>query len=204
MRAYSVALDRALALSATAHRNQERKGSSVPYIMHPVHTAMILLKHGFPEEVVIAGVLHDVVEDTAVTLAEIEAQFGPQVARLVDAVSERKREPGGELLPWRQRKSERIDHLRDADSLVAALKSADALHNVQAMLQDLTRNGEETWQRFRGSQADQLWYYTTLAAVLRQRLGTHPLSVELDEAVAQLAEWHRCPTGRAAGPAPRE
>ena len=61
------------------------------------------------------------------------------------------------------------------------------------MLRDLEHNGEATWQRFRGSQADQLWYYTTLAAVLRQSLGTHPLSVELDEAVAQLAEWHRRP-----------
>jgi (p)ppGpp synthase/HD superfamily hydrolase len=190
MRAYSVPLDRALALAASAHRHQERKGSSVPYIMHPVHTAMILLKHGFPEEVVVAGVLHDVVEDTEVTLSQIEAEFGAEVARLVDAVSERKREEGGPLLPWRQRKSERIEHLREADHHVAALKSADALHNVFAMVRDIEVHGPSAWQRFRGSQADQLWYYTTLAAVLRQRLGGHPLSVELDEAVAQLAEWH--------------
>ena len=191
MRAYSVPLDRALALAATAHRNQERKGSSVPYIMHPVHTAMILLKHGFPEEVVVAGVLHDVVEDTDVALERIESDFGGEVARLVDAVSERKREAGGELLPWRQRKSERIDHLREADHHVAALKSADALHNVFAMIRDLETLGPSAWQRFRGSQADQLWYYTTLAAVLRQRLGGHPLSAELDDAVAQLADWHK-------------
>lgn len=191
MRAYSVPLDRALALAAAAHRNQERKGSGVPYIMHPVHTAMILLKHGFPEEVVIAGVLHDVVEDTPVTLAQIEAEFGHPVSRLVDAVSERKLGAGGELLPWRQRKAERLEHLKDADPLVAALKTADALHNLQSMVRDLEEKGPSAWQRFRGAPADQVWYYTSLAAVLRRRLGSHPLSVELDAAVAALAEWHQ-------------
>lgn len=192
MKAYSSAVDRALAVAAVAHGAQKRKGSAVPYIIHPVHVALILLRYEFPESAVLAGVLHDVVEDTDVTLEQISAQFGPMVAHLVDQVSEIKRiSPEGEKLPWRQRKQEQLTRLQQADPAAAAVKAADALHNCQSMLRDLSEHGAELWQRFRGSQSEQLWYYTSLAAVLRQRLGGHPVCDELDDAVAQLAEWHR-------------
>lgn len=201
MSAYSDLLDRALALAAVAHREQVRKGSHIPYIVHPAHAAMILLKHQFPEEAVVAAVLHDVVEDTEVRLADLETEFGAKVARLVDAVSEKKLAAAdatsgktGEKLPWRVRKQEQLERLAQADALAAAVKTADALHNCQSMLRDLRSQGNALWQRFRGSQEDQLWYYTTLAAVLRQRLGAHPLSDDLDAAVAALSAWHRQPS----------
>lgn len=196
MPAYSIVLERALAVAATAHREQVRKGSQVPYIMHPVHAAMILLKYQFPEEAVVAAVLHDVVEDTDVKLPFIEAEFGAAVARIVDDVSEKKVAPSVDgappvKLPWRTRKQEQLERLANADALAAAVKTADALHNCHSMLLDLAKQGAELWQRFRGTQEDQLWYYTAMAALLRQRLGGHPICDELDAAVAQLADWHR-------------
>jgi (p)ppGpp synthase/HD superfamily hydrolase len=190
MRSYSPILDRALGLAASAHRTQERKSSGVPYIAHPAHVAVILIKHGFPEDAVVAGVLHDIVEDTGVTLAEVEAQFGSAVASLVDQVSEQKLQ-GGTKLPWLLRKQELLSRLSHAAPLAVAVKSADALHNCQTLLADLRTQGESVWRHFRSSPDEQLWFFQTLAAVLRGGLGGHPLSNELDEAVAQLAQWHR-------------
>ena len=86
MPTFSPLIDRALVVSATAHRNQVRKGSQVPYVIHPVHVALLLIRHQFPDEVIIAALLHDVVEDTSITLAELQAEFGEEVARLVAAV----------------------------------------------------------------------------------------------------------------------
>lgn len=189
MAAYSDVFDRALILSSQAHKEQLRKGTAIPYIVHPVHVAMVLQKYQFPDEVVVAALLHDVVEDSDVPLARIADEFGIAVARLVDAVSEKKTEDG-KLRSWRERKAEKINQLASADRLVGALKAADALHNCQAMLRDLAEQGAALWGKFRGSSADQLWYYTSLAAITRRLLGGHPLNDELDGAVAELADWH--------------
>lgn len=190
MTTYSSTLDRALARSATAHRHQARKGSDIPYIIHPVHVAMILLRHDFPEEVIVAAILHDVVEDTGTTLEELAAEFGPEVARLVGAVSEQKSE-GAQPLPWRIRKEAQLEHLRHADRHTAALKTADALHNLRATLVDLKNQGDAVWTRFRGSRTDHLWYYTSLSEILRPILGEHPLSVELSHAIRELRETQK-------------
>jgi len=186
MSTFSPTIDRALSLSATAHRHQERKGSQVPYIIHPVHVAILLLRHDFPEEVIVAAILHDVVEDTSVTLPEINAQFGPEVARLVAAVSEQKQE-GSVPLSWQTRKQAQLDRLRQADRHIAAIKTADAIHNLRATLHDLDRQGDAVWQRFRGSKTEHLWYYTSLHEILRPQLGDHPLATELAHAIAELA-----------------
>ncbi|MBL8632238.1 MAG: bifunctional (p)ppGpp synthetase/guanosine-3',5'-bis(diphosphate) 3'-pyrophosphohydrolase [Myxococcales bacterium] len=185
MASYSPLIDRALVVSATAHRNQARKGSQVPYIIHPVHVALLLLRHHFPDEVIIAALLHDVVEDTSTSLSELRAEFGEEVARLVAAVSEQKTE-GTEPLPWKVRKEAQLRKLQHADRHIAAIKTADALHNLQATLSDLRQRGPEVWSRFRSSQSDQLWYYRSLHEVLSQRLGDHPLLAELGDALSAL------------------
>lgn len=184
---YSAALDRALVFSASAHRNQARKGTDIPYIIHPVHVAMILLRHDFPEEVILAAVLHDVVEDTDKTVEDIAAHFGENVARLVDAVSERKTH-GGQKLPWRKRKEAQLERLEHADRDIAALKAADALHNLRSTLADFDRVGHEVWQRFRGSSGDHHWYYTSLVKLTQSKLGDHSLVQELSRALAELSE----------------
>jgi len=190
LKAYSLKFNQALSLAARAHRLQKRKGSEAPYIIHPVGVAVILMRHGFSEEVQIAGLLHDVVEDCNVTLAEITFAFGPEVARLVAAVTEKKMETGPEAVPrpWKVRKEEGLAHLAAGDHLVAALKAADALHNVHSTLEALATEGPAAWERFKAPAPEQRWYYQEIARLVGEKLGDHALAAELAAAVAGLGE----------------
>ena len=184
---YSPRVDAALAMAAFAHRTQKRKGTEIPYIVHPVHVAMILMRHGFEEDVVIAGVLHDTVEDTDVSLDQIQDRFGAGVAGLVGAVSEAKTDDGGERRPWRDRKNDQIAHLERGDARVAALKCADSLHNLRSTIADLRVTGHALWTRFNAGPADWLWYYGGILRLARARLGEHPIVDELAGVVEELA-----------------
>jgi (p)ppGpp synthase/HD superfamily hydrolase len=192
MSAFSARFDAALSFAAVAHRHQVRKGSDgpgVPYIIHPMHVATILLRHGFGEDLVIAGLLHDTVEDCDVTLEAIAQDFGPGVAALVDAVTEKKVDvAGGERRPWRLRKQEQLAQLDGASADVAALKAADALHNASCTVTDIERHGAAVWARFNASAGETCWYYGEIARTCARQLGdTHPLVRELESAVARLA-----------------
>ncbi|MBK7402819.1 MAG: bifunctional (p)ppGpp synthetase/guanosine-3',5'-bis(diphosphate) 3'-pyrophosphohydrolase, partial [Myxococcales bacterium] len=102
---YSERYARALGIAARAHRDQVRKGKDVPYVTHPVHVARILDRHGFSEDLVLAGLLHDVLEDTAVSEQELLDAVGGEVVALVRAVTETKSEDGVER-SWEVRKAE--------------------------------------------------------------------------------------------------
>jgi (p)ppGpp synthase/HD superfamily hydrolase len=183
---FSPRVDAALALAAAAHRTQVRKGTDVPYIVHPVHVAMILFAHGYDEDLAIAGILHDVVEDCGVPLERIGAEFGAGVAALVAAVSEIKTEDAGERRPWRVRKDEQLRHLARGDARTAALKAADALHNCSCTLADLRLHGPAAWDRFNAGAQDSVWYYREVARLVRSHLGDHALALE--RAVDAMAE----------------
>jgi (p)ppGpp synthase/HD superfamily hydrolase len=185
---YSARIDMALAIAARGHRDQLRKGTNVPYIAHPVHVAMILLRHGFSEDVVCAGILHDTVEDTAVTFEQITGALGSNVTALVDAVTEKKADAGGAKRPWRVRKEEQLAHLQSVSPDAAALKAADALHNASSTLADVRANGPSVWARFNASREDSCWYYAEVARLVAERLGGHPLASELAETVDALTK----------------
>jgi (p)ppGpp synthase/HD superfamily hydrolase len=186
MRGFSSDYDRALIFAARAHRSQLRKGSDIPYLAHVVHVSVILLRHGYAEPLAIAALLHDVVEDCDVALATVEAEFGAEVARLVEAVSETKAADGHEL-PWEQRKSEKLAHLRAGGPEVAALKAADAIHNARSICADLRAEGPLVWERFKRGPEQSLWYYREILAAVRVWLDGEPIAEELAEAVAELA-----------------
>ncbi|OHA01664.1 MAG: hypothetical protein A3I44_05380 [Candidatus Sungbacteria bacterium RIFCSPLOWO2_02_FULL_51_17] len=101
----------------------------------------ILLRAGFDEETVVAGILHDVVEDTPRTLADIQKLFGTHVAEIVAAVSENK------TLPWHKRKEVYLQNVLVADSSAKAVSIADKLHNVSSMNHDLAK-GRDIWKHF--------------------------------------------------------
>ena len=186
MPAFSSRYDAALALAARAHRSQLRKGTDLPYIAHPVHVSIILIRHGFSDDLAIAGLLHDVVEDTDTPLDLIAAEFGADVARLVEAVSETKSADGAEL-PWEQRKAEKLAHLQAAGPDVAALKAADAIHNLRSIIADLGSAGAAVWERFKRGPGPTLGYYYAILDPVRVKLGAHPIVAELEDAVAELA-----------------
>ncbi|GAB4118381.1 MAG: HD domain-containing protein [Roseiflexaceae bacterium] len=183
---YSARYDEALKFAAHAHRHQVRKGSETPYITHVVHVSVILLRHGFDEDLAIAGLLHDVAEDCGIAIDTLREQFGDRVATLVEAVSERKSVDGVEQ-SWETRKAEQLADLAQAGSDVAALKAADSIHNIQSMLTDLAEQGPSTWQRFKRGPEAILAYYRAIVALVHAKLGDHPLARELAHAQDMLS-----------------
>ena len=186
-RGYSERYELALRMAAIAHHDQRRKTSDLPYITHPVHVSAILLRHGFPDDLAIAGLLHDVVEDQGIELSEIEARFGFRVAELVAALSERKTDAEGNRRPWEVRKEEMLAHVRQASPEVAAVKAADTLHNARCTAQDVRCQGPNVWRRFNRGPELQLDYYRRIVRAVRERLQNHPIVDELAHAVDDLA-----------------
>jgi hypothetical protein len=217
--AYSRAFDRALVLAALVHERVPRKGTIVPYVIHPVHVATLLLRHGYGEPLVTAALLHDVLEDVdyadgrlqlAVRSAFPRAGLpdgivGPEAYRrafdaLVTsefdaAVVELVRlmtEPkndGGPARPWRERKRHVVDHLGGAPEALVILKAADALHNVRSILEDIDYHGADVLNRFKAEPDDVLWYYRSVSDGVSARLGTAPIAAELARAVDALARF---------------
>jgi catechol 2,3-dioxygenase-like lactoylglutathione lyase family enzyme len=185
-RGYDGAYEEALRLAASAHRDQKRKGSGLPYISHPVHVAAILERHGFSGDVVIAGLLHDVVEDQDIALTEIETRFGVTVSEIVGVLSERKLDAQGGVRPWHIRKAEAVDKIRTGSAAAAAVKAADVLHNAQSILLDLGQVGLEVWQRFTRRPDEMMGYYCQMAQCISAKLGDHPLEKELRGAIYEL------------------
>lgn len=156
----SPTLERALRRAATAHQGQARRGSGVPYFEHVVGVAIILDRLGFGEDVVIAGLLHDVVEDTDATLDDLRAEFGPAVADLVAHCSEVKLDARGRERPWIDRKRDHLAALTDAPAEARAVILADKLHNLLSIACDF-RDGLPVWSLFHADRDSVLWYYRT-------------------------------------------
>ena len=160
-------LDKAIIFAVNAHRGQLRKGSNAPYILHPMEVAAIVAAMTDDEEVISAAVLHDTVEDTAVTLDEICEQFGKRVAELVAAESENKREDKPAASTWKIRKEETIEHLKTAPKEVKMLTLGDKLSNIRSICRDYEAQGDALWQRFNQKDKNEhRWYYKSIADCL--------------------------------------
>jgi (p)ppGpp synthase/HD superfamily hydrolase len=122
--------------------------------------AWILVRGGFEDEVVAAGLLHDVVEDCGVGIGEIEAEFGLEVAELVGACTERKLDEMGRKRPWRVRKEEALERLAVESVAARAVALADKLDNLRGIERGLLE-GEEVWNLFHASREEVIWYYRT-------------------------------------------
>jgi (p)ppGpp synthase/HD superfamily hydrolase len=156
----------ALAFAVDAHGRvrQARKGTSFPYVIHPLRVGEILYRHGCDEDVIRAGLLHDTIEDAQVSRDELADRFGERVAELVVGASEPDR-----TAPWRQRKEHTISHARTAPDDVAEVLAADKLDNVRSIKESLAERGDETWQVFNAGEDQQRWYYTELAKAFLER-----------------------------------
>jgi hypothetical protein len=161
---YSPLVERALRLAAVAHHDQKRKGSQAPYFTHLAGVALILARAGFDgEDVLAAAILHDVVEDTGVTLAQLAGDFPSEVVELVAALSERKTDDGGAARPWEDRKAEHLEQVRSASLPARAIALADKLHNLETMLHDLGE-GTIAFSAFRAPPERVVWYYEQMLA----------------------------------------
>jgi (p)ppGpp synthase/HD superfamily hydrolase len=173
-------IEKALQIAAKAHVNQRRKGSDIPYIVHPVAVGMILMKAGYDETLVAAGILHDTVEDTDLSLQDIEQEFGPKIAEIVGGCSEPDK-----ALSWDQRKTHTIEYLKNAPNDIRAVACADKLHNIRSITNDYKRIGAEIWNKFNAGKEKQEWYYTQIVESLNYQ-NSFPLVEELKEEVHNL------------------
>ncbi|MGE0753118.1 MAG: HD domain-containing protein [Variibacter sp.] len=180
--------DRALLYATHVHGGQARKGTPVPYIAHLLAVSATVLEYGGDEELAIAALLHDSVEDQGgkARLADVRNRFGDRVARVVAACSDSladtaKGEPKAD---WEKRKEAYVAHLDTADEDVLRVSLADKVHNARAILRDLRKAdiGEIIWTRFSQPREKTLWYYRSLADKFRERLPGQ-LAGELHEIV---------------------
>jgi (p)ppGpp synthase/HD superfamily hydrolase len=173
----------ALAFATEAHTGQFRKGTSIPYIAHPLSVAALVLTDGGNEDAAVAALLHDVLEDTDVTAEELEKRFGERVARIVEACSDTEEKPKP---PWRQRKEAFFERLRaEDDEGVLRVEVADKLDNARAILRDLMDVGDRVWERFNAGREQQLWYYRSLAEAFTTRPDSSMVR-ELQDTVAEI------------------
>jgi (p)ppGpp synthase/HD superfamily hydrolase len=151
----------AFQFAAEKHAGQVRKASTIPYIAHLMGVASLVLEAGGDEDLAIAALLHDVVEDCggAPMLKEVRHRFGSRVAKVVEGCTDADTYPKP---PWRERKEKYIRHLNSADADTRLVGAADKLNNVRSILSDYRAVGESVWSRFNGGRDGTLWYYRTL------------------------------------------
>lgn len=177
----------ALALAVEAHDGQKRKGTTIPYIAHPMGVASIALEHGADEDQAMAALLHDAVEDGGAQYSQrIRNQFGDRVADIVAGCTDGVPDENGRKAPWKERKESYISHLRQASDDVLLVSGADKLHNARAIVEDLLRIGPKVFDRFTATKEQTIWYYETLASVFANR-GT-PISQALTDTVNRMKE----------------
>jgi GTP pyrophosphokinase len=158
---------RAFLFAAEKHKDQTRKASTIPYIAHLMGVASLVLEAGGDEDLAIAALLHDVVEDCggAPMLQEVRRRFGQRVARVVEDCTDADTYPKP---PWRERKEKYLRHLKTADADTRLVSAADKLNNVRSILSDYRAVGESVWSRFNGGREGTLWYYRTLLDIFLQ------------------------------------
>lgn len=160
-------INRAIRFATTAHEGQVRKGSQLPYILHPLEVGAILASMTDKHEVIAAGILHDVLEDTNVDYGTLEHEFGSRIAQWVAAESEDKQEDLPAVETWKARKQATLDALAmESDIHVKMIALADKLSNIRAMHADYTRLGSKLWERFNQKDpAEHAWYYASIASL---------------------------------------
>jgi (p)ppGpp synthase/HD superfamily hydrolase len=180
-------IEQAIALAVRAHEAQVRKGDGMlPYIVHPVTVALILSRYTGDEDTIIAGLLHDTLEDTLVTAEEIAKTFGAKVRDTVLDVTE----PDLPGLSWETRKARYLRRLQAAPRPALLVAGADKIANLISMIAAHATAGDVLWERFHASPGMKLGFYRQVHALIRGAWSSCPLLQEfgnrLEEAERKL------------------
>ncbi len=191
---FSTRIDAAIKRAAQLHSNQFRKGNeSVPYVIHPFAVAFILVGYTDDEDVIVAALLHDVLEDVKseyYSYDDMSNEFGERVLSIVQDVTENKdgyttrRE---EIAHWDDRKNGYVAHLAHACQEALLVCCADKIHNIQSLVQEYRTHGSALWQRFNASPEKMFRIYERIIQVLKQRLDS-PLVGELEKGYVQAVQ----------------
>jgi (p)ppGpp synthase/HD superfamily hydrolase len=174
---------------------ERRKGTGIPSMAHLFGVASLVIGEAgltdFPvtEDMVIAALLHDAVEDHggALRLEDIRQNFGVNVARMVEGLSDTLAEDPNAKEKWEQRKQAYIDRLRDEPADVRLISAADKLYNARSILEDYRLIGPEVWRRFKRGRDLQMWYFDSLLEVFKSK-GKTRIVDEFERVIAELRQ----------------
>jgi len=194
-RGYSDKINHAFAFAAKHHDRQVRKGTRLPYLTHPANVAVILTRYDRDEDIVVAGILHDVVEDcvrdgySQETLQQrIGEKFGASVLETVLQVTHRKLDDDGVELSSLERKTDYLERLSEAGDAARWVCAADKIHNAHSILSDLHRTVDSSmiWSRFSGARSGTVKWYRDVYERLKAVGFEAPIMDELRESVEAL------------------
>ena len=187
---YTKKIQDAIRFSIKTHevdQKQKRKGKDIPYITHPLTVGLILSRAGASENVVVAGILHDTIEDSIqekkVTKEMLTEKFGVKVAELVLSVTEQNKE-----LTWDERKTEALKHIGTFSHESLLLKSADVIANVSELASDHERDGNKVFERFNAPKEKILKANTNVIEAILRKWDGSPLSEDLKEILHNIKE----------------
>jgi (p)ppGpp synthase/HD superfamily hydrolase len=195
---YSDRINHALAFAAKHHDQQVRKGTRLPYLTHPANVAIILTRYGQDDETVVAGILHDVIEDCVrdgftreMLESRIADKFGSDVLDTVLAVTQRKLDDDGIELSSEERKDDYLARLSTASTRARWVCAADKVHNASSILADLKRTDypETVWGRFNVGREGTIKWYRRVYDRLRDVGFDAPIMRELEDAARALDAW---------------
>ncbi len=179
---------RAIHFAAMIHEGQERKGTAIPYIVHPVAVAALVAEYNGDEDQQIAALLHDVLEDSGPHHGpEIQRLFGSRVLAIVEACTDGVPDASGKKPPWKTRKQEYLVHLAIASDDVLLVSGCDKLSNAQAILSDLEKIGHAVFDRFTAKREETIWYYQELSRIFSER--KTPIESALRETVSKMERF---------------
>jgi (p)ppGpp synthase/HD superfamily hydrolase len=177
---YSPLLEKAFRMALEGHASQKRKGEETPYITHPVGVALILARHGFSEEVIAAGLTHDLVEDTPYTEDDLRNELGNRVTDIVMSVT------NSATLPWREKKEVYIQSVKEGGVEAKAVSVADKIHNAESLIARYRDVGPRLWSDFNASREDKLWFEREMLSMLTETW-SHPLIDEYESLVNEMS-----------------
>lgn len=180
---FSERIEKAINIAAKAHEGQYRRNlDKWPYVSHCYNVAFILNNSGFSEDVIIAGLFHDIVEDTDHDIKFVEQNFGIKVAKLVSAVTDPPN------LSFKERKDHHCKRYMNAPSDIKAIKAADTLHNLYSKIFS-ERNKEDIWKIMGYSKEEFLKEYKIFIKALAHNWN-HPIIKEINRYIKELENGH--------------
>jgi len=179
---------RAFEIALKAHKNQKRKVSYAPYIVHPMEVAINLMKEKAPETLIISALLHDTVEDTNITLEDIRKEFGSEIAVLVDGVTEPEELRKNSPKTWNERKEHTIEFMKTASKEIKLISCSDKLANTRSLIEDQKKYGDKLWLNFKGGKTSTKWYMTKMLKSFKQGENIEETNIykQLEQAVNKL------------------
>jgi hypothetical protein len=184
----TIKLQKAIKFAIKTHevyQKQKRKGKDIAYITHPLAVALILSQARAKEEVVIAGILHDTIEDSTkekrVTYEMITERFGKEVADLVLSVTEKHKDES-----WEKRKEEALEDIKSFSKDSLLLKSADVVANLSELVDDYEKDGDKVFERFNAPKEKSLLHHLRVIQTIISKWPENSLKSDLGYLAYQL------------------